>query len=58
MMTSTLQSVVGYAAVVAVAIPDAMMLPIEVRFVKEAQLSVPNSLACPKHAISDSNPGS
>ena len=43
---------------VAAALPDAMLLPIDVRFVQEVQLPVHDGLACPKHAISDLNAGS
>ena len=41
---------------VAAFIPDATLLPIDVSFVQEVQLSVHDGLACPKHALSDSNP--
>jgi hypothetical protein len=46
----SLQLVVGYTAVVAVAIPDESL-------VHEIQLPVHDSLACQRHASSDSNPG-
>jgi hypothetical protein len=46
------------AAVVAAAIPDAMLLPINVSFVQEVQLPVHDGLACLKHALSDSNSSS
>jgi len=46
------------AAVVAATIPDAMVLPIDVRFIQEVQLPVHDGLACPKHNIFDLNPGS
>ena len=52
------KSVVGFAAVVAAAIPGAMLLPIDLRFVQEVQLPVHDGLACSKHSLSDSNPGS
>jgi len=44
---SSLHTVVGYAALVAAVIPDAMLLPIEVTFVQEVQLPVHDGLACP-----------
>jgi hypothetical protein len=42
--------------VLAVAIPDAILLPIDVRVVQEVQLHVHDGLACPIHALSDLNP--
>jgi hypothetical protein len=35
-----------------------MLLPIDVSFVQEVQLPVHDGLVCPKHALSDLNPGS
>ncbi len=58
MPASTLQSVVGFPTVVAVAIPGAMLLPTDVSFVEEVRLPVHDGLTCPKPALSDSNPGS
>jgi hypothetical protein len=43
---------------VAAAIPDAMLVPTDVGVEQEAQLPVHDGLACPKHALSNSNPGS
>ena len=43
---------------VAAAIPDSMLLPIDLSFVLQVQLPVHNGLASPKHAPSDSNPSS
>ena len=43
---------------VAAAIPDAMLLPNDVRFIHEVQLLVNDGLKCPKHALTDSNPSS
>jgi hypothetical protein len=40
----------------AATIPDEMLLPIDVSFVQEVQLPVKDSLAFPKHDLSDSNP--
>ena len=40
------------------AIPDAMLLPIDVSSVHEVQMPVHDGLESPKHALSDSNPGS
>ena len=40
----------------AVAIPDAMLLRIDVRVVQEVQLYVHDGLACPMHALSNLNP--
>jgi hypothetical protein len=57
-IVSSLQSVDGCAAMVAAAIPDAMLVPTDVSVVQEAQLPVHDGLACPKHALSNSNPGS
>jgi len=54
---SSLQSVVGCAAVEAATIPDEMLLPIDASFVQEVQLPIQASLACSKHALSDSNTG-
>ena len=40
------------------AIPDAMLLPIDLIVAQEVQLRMHDGLACPKHALLDSNPGS
>ena len=43
---------------VAAASPDVVLLLIDVRFIHEVQLPVHDGLTCPKHALTDSNPGS
>jgi hypothetical protein len=44
--------------VVSSAIPDAMLLPIDLIVAQEVQLRVHDGLACPKQALLDSNHGS
>ena len=48
---SSLQAVIDCAAVVDAAILNAMLLPIDVSFVKEIKLHVHDDLACPKHDL-------
>jgi hypothetical protein len=46
-LVSSLQSVIGYAAMVTAAIPDAMLLPL----VQGVKLPVHDGLPCPKHDL-------
>jgi hypothetical protein len=53
-----LQLDVGCPVVIAVAIPDSMLLPTDERFAQEVPEPVYDDLTCPKYALWDSNPGS
>ena len=53
---SSLQLDVGCPGVIAVAIPDAMLLPTDKCFAQEVPVHLYDDLTCPKYALWDSNP--